>query len=237
MLDFQPQRRSRTLRAFGILAVIGYVIWQFISFQLAATQWPATWSIGGEAFKDISLEQALQQVSTDLQQPITLHYYTQTQRLRPASIDFTLDLTATTQTIYELHAQNSVVDFLRRLIFQPPAPQDVPISASYSAEKVRAILAEWSSQLDKPAEPALFKIDATASMTTSGQAGYQLNIIDSMKPIDAALKSVTQREVDLVIDRQPAPPPSFDQLKEFLKDRLAQFSGNASIFVKDLQTG
>lgn len=237
MIDFHAQRRSRTLRAFGILAVIGYVIWQFISFQLALPQWPATWSIGGETFKDISIEQALQQASKDLQQPITLHYYTQTQMLRPASIDFTFDLTATTHTIYDLHAQNSVVDFMRRLIFQPPAPHDVPVSASYSAEKVRAALAEWSSQLDKPAQPALFKSEATTSTLTSGQAGYQLNIIDSMKPIDAALKSVTQREVDLVIDRQPAPPPSFDQLKEFLKARLAQFTGNASVFVKDLQTG
>ncbi len=238
MLEYSSRRRSRTLRTLGILAVIVYVIWQFISFQLSLTQLPATWRIADESFKDLPIDVALQQVSIDLQQPIALQYFTNTITLQPGSIDFAFDADQTAQTIHALRSQNSLIDFMRRLIFQPPAPRDVAITANYSAEKVRAALAEFGSRLDQPAQPAKFQIDpANANAIARGQDGYQLNIIQSMKPIDAALKSATQREVMLVIEHQLAPPPSIDQLQQYIKDRIAQFPGNASVFIKDLQTG
>jgi hypothetical protein len=238
LIDFQTHRRSRTLRVLGVLAVAVYVIGQFISFQLSLPQLPATWRIGGESFKDLSIDDALRQVSIDLQTPIALRYFTHTLTLSPSSIDFTLDLTTTAQTIYDLRTQNSLVDFMRRLIFQPPAPRDVPLTTRYSTEKVRAVLAELSSQLDQPAQAAAFQLDAENSIK-AGQDGYQLNIIASMKPIEAALRSASasQREVDLVIEHQIAPPPSIEQLKQYLKDRAARFPGNASLFMKNLQTG
>ncbi len=238
MIDFQTRRRSRTLRTLGILAVIAYVIGQFISFQLSLTQLPATWRIADESFKDLQIDDALKQVSIDLQQPIALQYFTNTITLQPGSIDFVFDADQTAQTIRALRSQNSLIDFMRRLIFQPPAPRGVAITANYSAEKVRAALAEFGSHLDQPAQPAKFQIDlAHASAITRGQDGYQLNIIASMQPIDAALKSATQREVTLVIEHQLAPPPSIEQLRQYLKDRIAPFPGNASVFIKDLQTG
>ncbi|HZY44246.1 MAG TPA: serine hydrolase [Anaerolineae bacterium] len=236
LIDFQTRRRSRTLRTLGILAVIVYVIWQFISFQLSLTQLPATWRIADESFKDLPIDVALQQVSIDLQQPIALQYFTNTITLQPGSIDFALDADQTALTIHALRSQNALIDFMRRLIFQPPAPRDVAITASYSTEKVRAALAEFGSQLDQPAQPAKFQIDP-ANAIAHGQDGYQLNIIQSMKPIDAALKSATQREVTLVIEHQLAPPPSIDQLQQYIKDRIAPFPANASVFIKALQTG
>jgi beta-lactamase class A len=238
LIDFQTHRRSRTLRVLGILAVAVYVIGQFIAFQLSLPQLPTTWRIGGESFQALSINNALRQVSIDLQTPIALQYYTHTLTLKPSSINFTLDLTTTTQTIYDLRAQNSLVDFMRRLIFQPPAARDVPLTTSYSTEKVRAVLAELSSQLDQPAQAAVFQLDAETSIK-AGQDGYQLNIIASLKPIEAALNSAVaaEREVDLVIEHQIAPPPSSQQLKQYLKERLARFPGNASLFIKNLQTG
>lgn len=238
MIDFQTHRRSRALRLLGILAVAAYVIGQFIAFQLSLPQLPDTWRIADQSFQNLSIDSAVRQTALDLQSPITLRYYTHTVTLKPGSIDFTLDFTATTQTSYALRAQNSLGDFMRRLIFQPPTPLDVPLTSSYSAEKVRAELAKLSSQLDQPAQAATLQLDAENSIKP-GQDGYQLNIIASIKPIEAALRSTlaTQRNVDLIVERQIAPRPSIDQLKQFLTERAAQFPGNASLFLKNLQTG
>jgi hypothetical protein len=72
---------------------------------------------------------------------------------------------------------------------------------------------------------------------TPGQSGRLLNIVDSVPPLEDALKSAQQRTADLVVENRDAPPPTIEQLQQLLQARLAAFQGTASVFVKDLQTG
>ena len=86
-----------------------------------------------------------------------------------------------------------------------------------------------------PPRPAAPQID---QLTLSpGQPGRLLNIVDSMPPLEDALKSAQKRTAELVVEDQTAPPPTLEQLKQLLQARLAAFQGTASVFVKDLQTG
>ncbi len=233
-----PHRRRspRPLQALGVIAVILYILIQFVVFQLSLSRLPGTWTIGGRAYPDQSIDDAIAQVNVDVQQPVALHYMTDTLTLDPGAIDFTFDYTETARLAREARAHSSALtDFMRQLIFQPPAPRDIPIVAGYAEEKVRAQLIDIAGTHDQLALPPT---PVTPTMALEpGRAGYQLDIVASMGAIDVALKSLTQRTADLAVEQVPAPALDFDQLVVLIQARLAAFSGSASVFVKDLQTG
>jgi len=113
--------------------------------------------------------------------------------------------------------------------------RDIPVVASYSDEKARAFLAEVATRLDTPPRPPAPQIDQLT--LTPGQPGRLLNIVESMPPLEDALKSAQQRAAELVVEDRAAAPPTLEQLKQLLQARLAAFQGTASVFVKDLGTG
>jgi hypothetical protein len=130
---------TRGWQALGILFVVGYVIVQFVIFQISLSRLPASWTIGGQSFPNQTIDEALPQLEADLQQPIALRYLTSTVTLEPAAIDFTFDVTETKRLAQDARMHStSLTDFLRHLILQPPASRDIPVVASYSDEKARA---------------------------------------------------------------------------------------------------
>jgi beta-lactamase class A len=230
------RRGTRGWQALGILLVVGYVIVQFVIFQASLSRLPASWTIGGQAFPNQTLDEALVQVETDLQQPVTLRYLSSTIQLDPIAIDFTFDMTETQRLAHDARLRNSSLsDFLRHLILQPPAARDIPVVASYSDEKARAFLADVATRYDVPPRPPVPQLDQLT--LTPGQPGRLLNIVDSMPPLEDAVKSAQKRTAELIVDDRAAPPPTIEQLQQLMQARLATFEGTASIFVKDLQTG
>ena len=226
----------RSWQALGILLVIGYVIVQFVIFQISLSRLPASWTIGGQAFPNQTIDEAMTQLETALQEPVALRYLTSTVTLEPAAIDFTFDITETKRLAQDARMRSSsLTDFMRHLILQPPAQRDIPVVASYSDEKARAFLAEVATRLDTPPRPPAPQTDQLT--LAPGQPGRLLNIVDSMPPLEDALKSAQQRTAELVVEDKAAPPPTVEQLKQLLQARLAAFQGTASVFMKDLQTG
>ena len=119
---------TRGWQALGILLVIGYVIVQFVIFQVSLSRLPASWTIGGQAFPNQTIDEAMTQLETDLQQPVVLHYLTSTVPLKPSAIDFTFDITETKRLAQDARTRSSSLsDFLRHLILQPPATRDIPV--------------------------------------------------------------------------------------------------------------
>ena len=178
-------RRRRSARQFqiiGVTLVVAYVIVQFIVFQISLAHLPASWTIGGQAFPDQSIDEAVAQLHTDLQQPLTLRYLTTTVTLDPALIDFTFDITQTKRLAVEARTRSaSLTDFLRHLVLQPPAARDIPLIISYSDEKARAFLADVATQYDRPPAPPVPQPEALTFQP--GQSGHLLNIADSMLPL------------------------------------------------------
>jgi beta-lactamase class A len=234
--SYQNRKSLRGWQALGIIIVATYVLVQFVIFQVSLSRLPAAWTIGGQTYPDQSIDEAVTQITADLQQPVTLHYLTSTVALQPQAIDFTIDLTETQRLVHEARTRTaSIGDFLRHLILQPPAPRDIPVMASYSDEKARAFLADVATRYDVPPRPPVPQND-TLSLTP-GQPGHLLNIVESMPALEDALKSAATRDAELVVEQKPAPPPTLDQLKQIMQARLASFPGTASVFLKDLQTG
>jgi beta-lactamase class A len=230
------RRGTRGWQALGILLVVGYVLVQFVVFQISLSRLPASWTIGDRSFPDQTIDEAVAQLDADLQQPVALRYLTSTVTLEPAAINFTFDITETRRLAQDARMRSSSLsDFLRHLILQPPAPRNIPAIASYSDEKARAFLAEVATRYDVPPRPPAPQPDQLT--LTPGQPGRLLNIIDSMPPLEDAVTSAQNRTAELVVEEKAAPPPAIEQLKQMLQARLATFEGVASVFVKDLQTG
>lgn len=231
------QTSLRQLQVIGVLAVIVYVLVQFVTFQLSLNRVPATWTIGGQSYPDQAIEDAVAQAQLDLQSaPVRLHYRADTVVLPLDVISYTVDVTQTVRLAREARYQSAALtDFIRHLIFQPPAPHAVPVVTGYSDERLRAELAAIATRFDRPVQPPQ---PVTSTMTLlPGQPGYQLNIVASIKPIETALQSAAERDADLVIEEQAAPPIALDQLTRLFQARLVMFDGTAGIFVKDLRTG
>jgi len=167
---------------------------------------------------------------------VVLHYYDEMRALPPDAVDFEFDAEATAVAFRQKREEfATAANFLRHLVFQQPEPYDLPIVAGYSEERIRLKLSEMALAFDQPAQPPAPDLE---TMTLKpGQPGYLLDIAASVEPIAKALTSIRQREVNLIINRQPAPPAAIDQLGNLIQERLKDFRGNASVFIKDLKTG
>jgi len=77
------RRGTRGWQALGILLVVVYVLAQFVIFQISLARLPASWTIGGLAFPNQTIDEAVTQLETDLQQPVALRYLTSTVTLEP----------------------------------------------------------------------------------------------------------------------------------------------------------
>ena len=236
---FQSERRiatARRLRLWGILLVVAYVVGQFIAFRASLDRIPATWTVAGESFPDQAIDDVVARIRHAFDEPVILRYDDEMRALPPAAVDFRFDVAATTAEFRREREQVATAgNFLRHLILRQPEPRDLPIVADYSEEKIRLLLSDMALALDQPAQPPTPDVDA---MTLSpGQPGYVLDIAASVRPVAAALTSIRNRDVDLIVERQPAPAPSIEQLRELIQERLKKFGGNASVFLKDLQSG
>ncbi|HEY4690875.1 MAG TPA: serine hydrolase [Anaerolineae bacterium] len=236
---FRSERRAQTarrLRLWGVLLVIAYVIGQFIAFRAALDRIPSTWTVAGESFSDQSINEVIARIQNAFDQPVILHYDEDVRALPPADVDFKFDADATAAAFRRERDQFATAgNFLRHLIFQRPEPRDLPIVAEYSEDKIRLKLAEMALAFDKPAQPPAPDLE---TMTLApGQSGYLLNIAASVKPVANALTSLRHRDVELIVDREPAPTASIDQLRQMIQERLKGFPGNASVFLKDLRNG
>ena len=236
---FQSERRlstARRLRRWGIVLVVVYIVGQFIAFRASLDRIPSTWTVAGEPFPDQPIDAVVTRIENAFDEPVVLHYYDEMRALPPDAVEFRFDAEATAAAFRaERERFATTGNFLRRLIFQQPEPSDLPIVADYSEEKIRLMLSEMALAFDKPAQPPAPNLE---TMTLSpGRPGYVLDIAASVQPVADALTSIQQRDVDLVVDRQSAPDAAIDQLRELVQERLKDFHGNASVFIKDLQSG
>jgi hypothetical protein len=236
---FRSERRivmARRLRLGGILLVVAYVVGQFIAFRAALDRIPETWSVAGEPFPNQSIDAVVQRIQNAFNSPVILHYGDDVRALPPDAVDFQFDAEATAAAFRREREQFATAgNFVRHLIFQQPEARNLPIVAEYSEEKIRLKLSEMALAFDQPAQPPAPNLETMRLLP--GQPGYLLDIAASVKPVADALTSIRARDADLIIDQQPAPPASIDQLRELIQERLKAFGGNAGIFIKDLQSG
>ena len=193
--------------------------------------------MGGVDVGGMTPTDALEILEFELAQAVEAYYQDQMRTLTPESVEFRLDQEGTLASIDDtLSDRRSVNGFLRYLIrSSPDTPLDIPIVATYSAERLDGFLTSVGQQYDHPPQPPVPLPDALTFR--AGRPGYQLDLEASHGALAATLESAVDRQVELVIIQEDAPPLEIAQLNEMLGALLEDFGGISSLFVKDLQTG
>jgi beta-lactamase class A len=130
------------------------------------------------------------------------------------------------------------MDFWNYLWQRGSSPAQVPLRASFSEQRLRAYLSsEVAPRYDQPPLPAQ-PVVGTVNFSP-GEPGTELDIDRSIALIDNALRSTTNRVVDLPLQRTNPSRPSMDNLSVLLKQTIDQtgFDGVTSVYLLDLQTG
>jgi len=110
------------------------------------------------------------------------------------------------------------------------------VAVSYSDERLDGFLARIARQYDRPPKEP---VPLPASLTFRvGQPGSELDVEASRARLAAALVSPTDRQVELVVQTEEAPPLDIEVLGQLLQSLLDDHEGLIpGIFVKGLQTG
>lgn len=212
---------------------------QLVLYSRIRSEFPPGMVIAGIPVGGMTQEKAaerLLQIYTAV--PIEIHYRDAVIQIRPAVIGFELDIQAMLSAAdLERMRQPFWGGFWDFLWNRLPAPDPVPLRATYSEERLRLYLQnEIAVRYDQAASPAL-PLSGTTSFQV-GKTGTVLDIDRAVTLIDLALRSPTSRVVNLSYDKITPPRPSIENLKVLIEQiiELTGFDGIIEIYIQDLQT-
>jgi beta-lactamase class A len=233
------QRRTGCVAWLIIVAAIAvlFLAWQYFAFRIANRTLPAGMTMADLSVEGMTREQALGSLSGAFATPIEVTYLEQRLSLPPDSVELRFDAERTAANLdVALSAREGLDGFISHVLRRSPDPMAVPVAVSYSEERLNGFLTRVATQYDQlPQEP----VPLPASMTfRPGQPGYELDIEASRARFVRALVSATDRQVDLIVRTEEAPPRDMDVLRQLIQFLLDSHSGLIpGIFVKDLETG
>jgi beta-lactamase class A len=233
---------QRRVGCIAWLIIIGAIVtffltWQYFGFRRAGHTLPAGMTMAGLSVEGMTREQALGALEGAFGAPVEATYRDQQLQLFPDTIELRCNTEETAARLDQILAEREGLDgFVAHVLRRPPAPVDVPVTVSYSTARLDGFLARVARQYDQaPQEP----VPLPASLTfRPGQPGYRLDVEASRARLVTALRSATDRQVELVVRTEEAPPQGLDILGQLLQSLLSSYPGLIpGIFVKDLQTG
>jgi len=232
-------RRRRGWRGWVLILVGVPAVWigvQFVRWQATLRTLPVGMTVAGLPTEDMTAGQAVDALAAAFAQPVQLTYQNEALALRPESVAFQFDPERTRAAIEEAARDyRGLDDFLSYLLRRSAEPVEVSPVATYSSDRLDGQLNRVAQQYDRPPQPP---VPLPESLTfRAGRSGYELELESSRQQVSAALLSAVDRQVDLTVRVEDAPPLEMAQLEEMVSALLADFDGIPSVFVKDLQTG
>ena len=202
---------------------------------------PGGVTLGGMTPTGETLEDVARNLHTTFQEPVAVNYDDHRLILRPADIDFQVDVNAmVAEAVPYGKGLGFWRPFLGEVFDRPAAPVDVPLKYSFSQEK----LAEWmhsvAEENDLVARPPYGVALAPGEPFTStfmfqaGQPGLELEFNMSGERVLQALASPTDRRADLVLVEVPPPAPDIVELQKLVENRADRFPGWVSVFIKQV---
>jgi hypothetical protein len=233
------QRRTGCIAWLIIISAIVtfFFAWQYFGFHRANRTLPAGMTMAGLSVEGMTREQAINALKGAFGTPVQVTYRDQRLSLSPDSVELRHNAEETASKLDEiLGAREGIDGFIAHVLRRPSGPVDVPVAVSYSEERLDGFLARVARQYDQaPQEP----VPLPASLTfRPGQPGYELDVKASRARLATALVSVTNRQVELVVQIEEAPSRDIAVLDQLLQSLLNNHVGLIpGIFIKDLQTG
>lgn len=228
----------RWFSAFFLLAALVLSAVQLARYSRVRANFPPGLKIAGIPADGLDRQQAAQRLLEAYSTPVELIYNNSAIQITPGVLDFQLkledmlaaaDLQRTQQPFWQ--------GFWDYLWGRASTPQEVPLSFSYSEARLRSYLEnEISKRYDQAALPAS-PVVGTVNFQP-GSPGTSLDVENALPMIVSAVRSLTQRQVVLPLQRTSPPRPAFQNLKVLLKQTvdIHAFDGLVGIYLLDLQT-
>lgn len=229
------------LRLISLMFLLGAVILttlQLVQFSRVRAYLPAGLIVAGVPVGGLDRQQAAQRLTEVYSIPVELYYDDALINLQPSVVEYNLDVENMLAVAGLERTQKQFwQEFWDYLWGRTTFPSQIPLSATYSEERLRVFLQEIAARYDQPSEAAI-PVAGTVNFQ-AGKPGLALDQEGSIRLIESALNSLTSRLVSLPLQRIDPTRPSFENLDVLLKQTLdvAGFDGLAGIYLMDLQTG
>ena len=195
--------RSRSpfsaLRIISLLLILATVIitaLELITFSRIRSFLPAGLIVAGVPVGGLDRQAAAERLLEVYSVPVKINYQDQEIHLNPAVVDYNLELESMLAVANLERTQKGFwLDFWDYLWGRSTFASQIPLSASYSEARLQAFLEDMASRYDKPAQPPM-PIPGSTRFEV-GQPGTALDINGSVLLIEAALNSLSNREVDI----------------------------------------
>ncbi|PKO00998.1 MAG: hypothetical protein CVU43_13635 [Chloroflexi bacterium HGW-Chloroflexi-5] len=226
---------SLALIAAGVILLV----FQLVVFSRLRTSFSPGSTIGGVDVSGLDIDQAADRLTQAYSVPVELRYSDSSFQVKPSTLGFSLDLSsmmaAADQARASLPFWSSFWDYLFNRF---PESQDIPVRAQINADQMRSYLvSEIAARYDQDPEP--FTPIPGDTFFSAGKSGLSLDVDRSVELISMALKSPTDRVINLSVKKSTSSRPSFDNLKILLEEVINahSFPGTVELYIKDLQTG
>jgi beta-lactamase class A len=208
---------------------------QLIQYSRKRAMLPTGLSVAGVDVGGLSREEASQRLLETYSVPIEIKFKGEPIHLYPAAIDFQLDIESMLAAADLVRTEEPFWEgFINFLWGRFQETNEIPLSASYSEDRLREYLGEVSQRYDQPPIAAL-PIAGSVNFSP-GQPGLSLDVEGSVLLIENAIYSLNNRSVELPLTRINPTRPDFKNLDILLQQTLeiAGFEGIAGIYLLEL---
>ncbi|QPC81021.1 serine hydrolase [Phototrophicus methaneseepsis] len=234
------------LLSLGMVIAAGVIfITDLLRFSQREELLSADLTLGGVSVGNLTLELAGADLEEAYSQPVVLMYSDAPILLRPDTVGFRIN---TTSMLAEATAAGETgggfwTRFVNYLLGQEQsARRNIPLQADYQVNTLRMTLEDIATRYNQANSQSVF--DTTTLTTYGGTSGYQLDVEAAIPMIERALRSATDRTVQLPISEGTSGIADLDTLRSliiaYLDNRGFIYDGQstvASIFIQDLTTG
>ena len=158
----RPGGRFNWLGVFSgvsLLAAVLLTVAELVLFSRTFAALPAGLSLANVPVGGLSEQSALEQLLLVYRAPLELHYKDQVILLEPAAVNFQVDTTLMLPQVNQYRGNESFwTSFWDFLWLQPGQPNNVPLQASYSRERLQAFLEDIAARYDRPGSPPKAKL-------------------------------------------------------------------------------
>ena len=240
------QRRQSTfwfIVLFSVSLAILSAAWLYMTWQSSEAVLPPGLTINGLPVGGTLRAQALSAIEQAYTVPVSVTYGGEAiAPILPEIIELRVDMVATAENLDEALVQESggraFIEYtMARMRRETPEAIEVIAVVLYSRERVDAYLERTAQRFDHPPMQSVALPEQGTFRPAT--AGTQLSIDASVPLLIAAILAAdpAERQVDLVVDTEAAPEASTEILSQAMIATLADFTGVAGVFAKDLATG
>ncbi len=227
----------RFISIFFIITTVVLFLIQLVTYSRIRASLPPGSKVAGVPVGNLDRQEAADRLVKAYSIPVEIHYGEAVIQIKPSLIGFQLDLqTMLTAADQQRINQSFWVGFWEFLWNRVPVPDEVPLRADISEERLRLFLEqEIAVRYDRPSSPAI-PVPGSTSFA-AGESGTKLDIERAVILIKDALQSPTDRFVNLTYGSVEPERPSMQNLQILLQQVIdvSEFEGLAEIYLLDLQ--